>query len=601
MILVANHLWQSTLFLGAAALLTLALRQNRAHIRYWLWLAASMKFLVPFGVLVAFGKLFSGASPPIASTTMAVAIETVSQPLSPAEAVFPAAAGVSPTLLFPWLLAAIWFVGFLCVALTWWARWRSLTRAARAATIVDAGREWALLCRLDAGRLALAVSDSSLEPGVFGIRRPLLLWPRRISDCLTDAQIEAIFAHELCHVRRRDNLLAALHMSVQAIFWFYPLVWWIGARLVEERERACDEEVIGRGGHPQTYAESILKTCQFFVESPLVCVAGVTGSDLKQRIEAIMTDRVLRNVTPGRKALLAVAGFAVVAAPIGFGIALPAHLGAQAAVSQSEQFEVASIKPWKLADADSREARILASGNDPGGLTFNPATGRATARATTLKALVGSAFMVRSSRVLGGPDWIERERFNLEARAEEGSLRPGEVSVRFEQLRVMLRNLLGKRFGLKVHRESREVAVYALTVAKGGAKLQRSTRDCSAPSTGPGECHAFMGGARAGMRGSAADMADFAGMLTLVSGRPVLERTGIQGRFDIETGPWNPYLDGVPEGAGQSHDELGRPIDFNTLPTIFTLLPEKFGLKLEPTRAPLDMIVIDSARLPSED
>ena len=74
-------------------------------------------------------------------------------------------------------------------------------------------------------------------------------------------------------------------MVVQAIFWFHPLVWWIGARLVDERERACDEDVIRLGSEPEVYAESILKTCEFYVESPLACVAGVTGSDLKKRIE----------------------------------------------------------------------------------------------------------------------------------------------------------------------------------------------------------------------------------------------------------------------------------------------------------------------------
>ena len=74
-----------------------------------------------------------------------------------------------------------------------------------------------------------------------------------------------------------DNLTAAVHMVVEGIFWFHPLVWWIGSRLVDERERACDEEVVRLGSEPQVYAESILKTCQFYVESPLSCVPGVTG------------------------------------------------------------------------------------------------------------------------------------------------------------------------------------------------------------------------------------------------------------------------------------------------------------------------------------
>ena len=87
-----------------------------------------------------------------------------------------------------------------------------------------------------------------MEPGVFGIFRPVLLVPEGITDRLTPAQWKTILTHELCHVRRRDNLTAAIHMAIEAIFWFHPLVWWIGKRLIDERERACDEEVLLAAG-----------------------------------------------------------------------------------------------------------------------------------------------------------------------------------------------------------------------------------------------------------------------------------------------------------------------------------------------------------------
>ena len=116
--------------------------------------------------------------------------------------------------------------------------------------------------------------------------------PNGIVDCFTAREMEAIVAHELCHVRRRDNLVAAIHMAVEAVFWFHPLVWWVGARLVEERERACDEEVLRSGGDPRVYAEGILKICELYLASPLACVSGVTGGDLKRRIEAIMSEHV---------------------------------------------------------------------------------------------------------------------------------------------------------------------------------------------------------------------------------------------------------------------------------------------------------------------
>src|SRR6185295_14490363 len=85
---------------------------------------------------------------------------------------------------------------------------------------------------------------------------------------------------------------SAIHMVVEAAFWFHPLVWFVGARLVDERERACDEHVLRVCGEPRTYAESILSVCKIYVESPVICVSGVSGSDLKKRIEAIMINRI---------------------------------------------------------------------------------------------------------------------------------------------------------------------------------------------------------------------------------------------------------------------------------------------------------------------
>jgi bla regulator protein BlaR1 len=169
-------------------------------------------------------------------------------------------------------------------------------------------------------RIELVSTATVVEPGIFGIFRPLLLLPVGIADHLATAHLDAILAHELCHVRRRDNLAAAMHMVVQALFWFHPLVWWIGNRLVEERERACDEEVLILGSEPEVYAESILKICQVCLESLLACMSGIAGSDLKTRIVRIMTGGAAKNLSPGRRLLLAAAGIIAVSGPIVLGI-----------------------------------------------------------------------------------------------------------------------------------------------------------------------------------------------------------------------------------------------------------------------------------------
>ena len=220
------------------------------------------------------------------------------------------------------------------------------------------GREVEALRRLERlggirKRIELLLSPASLEPGIFGIVKPVLVWPKGISEHLQDAHLEAILAHEVWHVRRRDNLAAAIHMVVEAIFWFHPLVWWLGARLVEERERACDEEVLELGSERRVYAESILKTCEFCVESPLACVSGVTGADLKKRIVRIMTQRMANKLSFGRKLLLAAIGIAAVAGPVVFGLVNAPQVRAQSTQTTSAplpSFEVASIKPNRSGD-----------------------------------------------------------------------------------------------------------------------------------------------------------------------------------------------------------------------------------------------------------
>ncbi len=163
----------------------------------------------------------------------------------------------------------------------------------------------------------------------------MLLWPDGIAERLSGAQVEAILAHEVAHVRRRDNLAAMVHMAVEALFWFHPLVWWIGARLVDERERACDEDVVGRGTEPDVYAESILRTCQFYVESPLVCVAGVTGSDLKRRVEQIMKNDTQAALTTAKRGVLCAAMIAAIAIPVAIGIVTSPRLAAQISRAKS--------------------------------------------------------------------------------------------------------------------------------------------------------------------------------------------------------------------------------------------------------------------------
>jgi TonB family protein len=184
-----------------------------------------------------------------------------------------------------------------------WRQWQGLSRLSRASVRLERGREAELLQHVPRAstrprRIELLQCQSDLEPGILGILRPKLLWPAGLSARLSDAELEAILSHEACHVDRRDNVSALIHMVVETAFWFHPLVWWLGARLVNERERACDEEVLTMGTDQHSYAEGILKVCGFCLGAPQAFVAGVGGSTLTSRIE-----RILKRPTPGAPTL----------------------------------------------------------------------------------------------------------------------------------------------------------------------------------------------------------------------------------------------------------------------------------------------------------
>ncbi|HKW62082.1 MAG TPA: M56 family metallopeptidase, partial [Candidatus Acidoferrum sp.] len=409
---LANHLWQSTVFAGAIWLLTLLLRKNHAQSRYVLWLIASAKFLTPFSLLIGLGSHLPWLkAPAIAQPAVFLAIETLGEPFPPANpthvAPLPAPGALQIVIrLLPAILLVAWLVGCFAVLLTWYLRWRRLNATGRAALPLQSGRELEALRRTQQTaqfhrQIALLLSQSALEPGILGIFRPALLLPAGISEKLTDAQLDSVIAHELCHVRRRDNLAAALHMLVEALFWFHPLVWWMGTRLVDERERACDEEVLRLGADPHVYAESILKVCKFYLEPPLFCAAGVTGSNLKKRIEAIMSNRIAPNLEWSKKLLLSTMGVAAVAIPIVFGVLHPSQSSAQAQISNpaiAPAFETVSIKPNTTGEPMSG---FKIKGRPMSATVF--ANDRFQATNVTLQQLIQRTYRVQPLQVSGGP------------------------------------------------------------------------------------------------------------------------------------------------------------------------------------------------------
>jgi bla regulator protein blaR1 len=625
---LTNHLWQSTLFAAAAALLAAALRQNRAGVRHAVWLTASWKFLLPFSLLMSLGSQLAPAQVQDVATpdvpAVSIVIDQLAQPFSGVFEPTVVSAPPARTNWMPAAIAAVWAVGFAAVALMRLRDWRRVRAAVRASTpfaipdvLSDAARDT---------RIQIRSSPGLLEPGVVGLWRPILLVPSDILRHLPLPQLEAILAHEVWHVRRRDNLTATIHMAVEALFWFHPLVWWIGARLVEERERACDEYVLDVFGEPHAYAQGILNVCKLYVESPIACVAGVSGSNLKRRIEAIMINRIGRNLNRVRKAGLAGAGAAALAIPFAAGmITAPVRASFQTptsteATQAGQRFEVVSVKPCK----DEPPAPTGARQGGPG--VSNASPGRINIPCATVEALINTAYirfgqpLLNDSgngvgdykRIAGGPSWTRSEKYAIEARAE------GTPDAKI-MLGPMLQTVLEDRFQLKVHRETEERPMYAMTVAKGGLKLKPIGPDgCKAVDRAgvqsfdrdPKAHVAAMLAGETPMCGSMTMTSD-AGLRTWIIGgttlehfsntlsgamdRRVLDKTGISDQFNIRIG----FVPDDHTPAPIARPPVDTPAGPG--PDIFEALDQQLGLKLEPTRGSAGYLVIDRVERPTPD
>ncbi|HVA62850.1 MAG TPA: M56 family metallopeptidase [Terriglobales bacterium] len=564
---LANHLWQSTAFAAAAALLSLAFRKNRAHVRYWLWAAASVKFLVPFSLLVDLGTRVNWAPATQAAAAQAMtpaisfAAERATQP-------FLAMPELAPAVSFShWAIVAligIWGCGVLAIAAMRVRAWNRIRAAIRASTPVET---------LPVAGLDVRSTPGRLEPGVVGVLRPVLLLPAGIVERLTPPQLEAILAHEACHARRRDNFFAMLHMVVEALFWFYPPVWWIGARMVHERERACDESVLALGGEPCDYAGAIVSVCKFYVESPLGCVAGISGADVRRRIEAIMQDRRGRSLGFGKRWLLAcatvvaLAGPAVVGLVIGLGHAPVVYAQAKPQNAGAlPQFTVASVEP--------------SAPNERVSPAWQRDSGYWSAPRTTVVDVIGYAFRVSSfNNILGAPGWVYTTRYDFQAR-----MPPGTSEAQF---RLMLQSLLADRFQLKAHIEMRPRDVAIMTAGPAGPDLHPASRNCVPPPSHPNGTLGLAKVSPMELAGCSVSMAALADFFTVAAVHPVIDETGLKGLYDIDVTINNP-----PTFRGESRNEITRGGALATEAAFH----KQLGLNLDLTKLvkrPMPVLVID--------
>jgi uncharacterized protein (TIGR03435 family) len=233
-------------------------------------------------------------------------------------------------------------------------------------------------------------------------------------------------------------------------------------------------------------------------------------------------------------------------------------------------YEVASVKP---GDPNDRQVRVAGQG------------GRFTVANASLKMLIGLAYGVQDHQISGGPNWLDSEKYNIEAKIDSAAVTaPGPDSA--GRMLLMIQSLLGERFKLTVHRESKEEQVYELVVAKGGSKLKEAdTGKQGRGARRPG---------RGQLTSMGAPISSLVNALSQQLGRSVIDKTGLTGGYDFEL-KWTPDPG---ETAGLFGGPDAPPPPDPNGPSIFTALQEQLGLRLESAEGPVEILVIDHAEKP---
>jgi uncharacterized protein (TIGR03435 family) len=300
-----------------------------------------------------------------------------------------------------------------------------------------------------------------------------------------------------------------------------------------------------------------------------------------------------------RSLCLAAIGIAAVAGLLVFGLVNASRVRAQSsqvAEAPLPSFEVASVKP-----NHSGTSRRFFSFGDPG---------RFTATNVTAKMIIEFAYNVKDFQLSGGPSWINSEGYDINAKVDDSlaeQLQKLPLEQRLDQNRLMLQPLIADRFKLKLTRETKELPVNALVVAKGGPKLTStaftppdpSSSNPATPPNGPGI--GFNGiGKLVATDMPVSALADVLPMQADLGGRMILDQTGLAGKYDF-TLQWTPVNPVMTIGGVTLPPLPGAAAPVPDGPSIFTAIQEQLGLKLESTKGPVDTIVIDHVEEPSEN
>ena len=486
----------------------------------------------------------------------------------------------------------------------------------------------------------------------------------------TRGRLDAVLTHERAHVRRRDPLVQWLALLNRAVFWFHPLAWWLERKLASLAEEACDAAVLDQGHDPVEYAEVLLDIERSVKQAGARMEAmgmAMPGRGLPDRIKLIFDGPRWPRMSRWKIVCIAAACSAT-AVVFGAGtlghatqlqlppapppqvdassllntaaLAQPVQKPSSVLLAQATQVAQTSNQPVgaplpKFDVASIRPCTPAPPGPGGRGGVGSPSPGLLNARCVTVESLIRTAYIMYADglnpnpnpnfvyvSIEGGAAWTASDRYDVEAKAE------GTPSTQMLE-GPMLQALLEERFQVKVHHETKQVPVYDLTVAKSGFKLEPLKDGSCVPfdptkvpvptpaefiASRPNFCGRTMfhrsepgGSMKAEFHGMT--LAEFARTFGRVTDRPIIDKTGIAGLFEInlefavdQTTP--AFLPG-----GALRGDPPRLQDFAQPPlpdapagaSIVTAIQEQLGLKLEPAKGPGEFLVIDHAERPSEN
>jgi len=256
----------------------------------------------------------------------------------------------------------------------------------------------------------------------------------------------------------------------------------------------------------------------------------------------------------------------------------------QQQTATAPSFDVISIKP------DTSGGMGIRLNIAPGG-TFR-------AEGVPLKLLMQEAYDVKESQIIGAPAWFNTDKYNIEAKSDEATaaeMTKLDPDKRKDKMMLMIRSLLVERCKMTVHQDTKEMSILSMVVAKNGPKLKASAPPDMSASPAPSPNGPFQGirMRRGDLTGNAVSLSLLANTLSRQLGRTVVDNTGLTGVYDFEL-KWTPD-----ENEGQMFNAPGSDTVQTAGPTVFTAIQEQLGLKLESTKAPVAVWVIDHVEKPS--